>query len=263
MRNAVVLCAGLLTLMLPSVAKAQAQTQAQAPSQGMMPFGGKVFVTINGLYQPGEETIDQTVTFDVYEETATTSASQRVKNGGGMFDIGGGYRTNRYGIGISYTQFKSTNSASISGSIPHPIVFDQPRMVSTTLDGLEHTEHVVHLQAYYFVPLARKMDVGVFIGPSFFSVRQDYVTGLTSFTPPPPEPPPYETVSIPVGRGTAKDSPVGFNIGGELTYLITPNIAGAFLLRFSRAGADLDFDGATHSMNVGNVQFGGGVRLRF
>jgi hypothetical protein len=269
MRNAVVLCAGLLTLMIPSLAKAQTQTPAQSQGQSnpWMPAGGRIFVSINGLYQPGEETIEQSTSYSVYEETAIASATQNVKNGGGMFDIGGGYRTSRYGIGISYTQFKSTNSASISGSIPHPLFTDQPRAVSSTLDGLEHTEHVVHVQAYYFVPVARKMDVGVFIGPSFFSVRQDYVTGLNTFNPPhdPPqfEPPPYQTVSIPAGRGTAKDSPVGFNIGGELTYMLTPNVAGAFLLRFSRANADFDFEGASHSMNVGNVQVGAGVRLRF
>ena len=87
------------------------------------------------------------------------------------------------------------------------------------------------------------MDVGLFIGPSFFSVRQDYVTGL-SFTP--PNPLRLDTVTIPTGRGTAEDSPVGFNIGGNLTY-VTPNVSGAFLLRFSKANADLDFDGATHS----------------
>ena len=257
MRNAVVLCAGLLALIFPAVAKAQGQAQAQSQGQSnsWMPAGGRIFVGINGLYQPGKETIEQTVTFDAYDETATTSASQNVKNGGGMFDIGGGYRTNRYGIGISYTQFKSTNSASISGSIPDPLLFDQHRGYSSTVDGMEHTEHVVHVQAYYFVPVARKMDVGVFIGPSFFNVKQDYVTGLNTFSENP--------LSIPAGRGTAKASPVGFNIGGELTYLITPNISGAFLLRFSRASADLDFDGATHSMNVGNVQVGGGVRLRF
>ena len=65
------------------------------------------------------------------------------------------------------------------------------------------------------------------------------------------------------GAAPVKDSPVGFNIGGELTYTITPNIAGAFLLRFSRANADFEFEGATTSMNVGNVQVGAGVRLRF
>jgi hypothetical protein len=257
MRNAVVLCSGLLTLMLPSAAMAQAQ--AAAPSQGMMPFDGKVFVTINGLYQPGKETIEQSTTFDVYDETATASATQSVKNGGGMFDVGGGYRTNRYGIGISYTQFKSNNSASYSGSIPHPIFFDRPRTTSATLDGLEHTEHVVHVQAYYFVPVARKMDVGVFIGPSFFSVKQDFVTGLNTFT----ESSDFATVSIPASYTTVKDSPVGFNIGGELTYTVTPNVAGAFLLRFSRANADFEVDGATTSMNVGNVQVGAGIRLRF
>ena len=261
MRNAVVLCAGLLTLMLPSVAKAQAQ--APAPTQGQsnawMPAGGRVFVTINGLYQPGHETIEQAVSYGVYEETATASATQDVKNGGGMFDIGGGYRTNRYGIGISYTQFKSNNSAAISASIPHPLFFDQPRTVSITLDGLEHTEHVVHLQAYYFVPVAEKMDVGVFIGPSFFSVKQDFVTGLGAFT----ESSDFSTVTIPTGKGTAEDSPVGFNLGGEVTYSFTPNVAGAFLLRFSRANADFDFEGTDVSRNVGDVQVGAGIRLRF
>ena len=226
----------------------------------MMPFGGKVFVTINGLYQPGEETIEQSATFDVYDETATTGASQDVKNGGGMFDIGGGYRTNRYGIGISYTQFKSTNSASISGSIPHPLFFDRHRArprrrwTAWSTPSTSCTCRPITSSRW-----PRKMDVGVFIGPSFFSVKQDYVTGLNTFT----ESSNFETVSIPAGHATAKDSPVGFNIGGELTYTITPNVAGAFLLRFSRANADFEFDGATTSMNVGNVQVGAGVRLRF
>ena len=257
MRNAVVLCAGLLTLMAPSVAKAQAQNQGQ--SNPWMPAGGRVFVAINGLYQPGKETIEQAVTYRAYDEDAHAGAIQDVKNGGGMFDFGGGYRTNRYGIGISYTQFKSNNSAVVAASVPHPLFFDRPRNVSMTLDGLEHTEHVVHLQAYYFVPVAEKMDVGVFIGPSFFSVTQDFVTGLNSFT----ESSNFETVTIPVGKGPVKDSPVGFNIGGELTYTITPNVAGAFLLRFSRSNADFSFEGANVSMNVGNVQVGAGVRLRF
>ena len=64
-------------------------------------------------------------------------------------------------------------------------------------------------------------------------------------------------------RPVPKDSPVGFNIGGELTYMITPNVAGAFLLRFARANAEFSFEGSDVSMNVGNVQVGAGVRLRF
>ena len=259
MRNAVVLCAGLLTLMVPSVAKAQAQAPSQGQSNPWMPAGGRIFVAINGLYQPGKETIEQAVSYRAYDEDAQAGAIQDVKNGGGMFDIGGGYRTNRYGVGISYTQFKSNNSALVAASVPHPLFFDRPRNVSMTLDGLEHTEHVVHLQAYYFVPVAEKMDVGVFIGPSFFSVKQDFVTGLNSFT----ESSNFETVTIPAGKAPVKDSPVGFNIGGELTYTITPNVAGAFLLRFSRANADFSFEGSNVSMNVGNVQVGAGVRLRF
>jgi hypothetical protein len=253
MRNAVVVCAGLMMLTLPAVARAQTQ------STGWMPANGRVFVSVNGLYQPGEETFEQNASYQVYDETASATALQTVKNGGGMFDIGGGYRTKSYGVGISYTRFKTTNPAAITASVPHPLFFDQPRTVSTTLEGLEHSEHVVHLDAYYFVPLAEKMDVAVFIGPSFFSAKQDYVTGLNAFN----ESGDFSTVTIPVGKGTAKDSPVGFNIGGEITYTVTPNVAGAFMLRFTRAGADFEFDGAKHSINLGNAQVGGGVRFRF
>jgi hypothetical protein len=224
-----------------------------------MPAGGHVFVTVNGLYQPGKETFEQNASYGVYEETATGTALQRVKNGGGMFDLGGGYRTKTYGVGISYTRFKSTNGADVTASVPHPLFFDRPRSVSTTLGGLEHTEHVVHLDAYYFVPVAEKMDAAVFFGPSFFSARQDYVTGLNAFT----ESGDFSSVSIPLGKGTAKDSPIGFNLGGEITYTITPNVAGAFMLRYTRASADFEFDGAQHSINLGNVQVGGGVRFRF
>jgi hypothetical protein len=249
--------AGLLMLSLPSIAAAQAASPAA--SGGMMPAGGRIFVSLSGLYQPGKDKIVQTTTFTAYDEPATTTATQNVKNGGGMFDFGGGYRNKTYGVGISFTRFKSTNDASITGSIPHPLFFDAFRTVSSTLDGLEHTEHVVHLDAYYFVPVAEKMDAAVFIGPSFFSVRQDYVTGLGAFT----ESSNLQTVTIPTGRGTAKDSPIGFNIGGELTYTVHPNVAGAFMLRFSRANAELDFEGATHKMHSGNVQVGAGLRFRF
>jgi hypothetical protein len=241
-------------LALPAAARAQSSSGG-----GMMPAGGRVFVSVNGLYQPGEETFEQNASYSVYDETATAIAQQTVKNGGGMFDIGGGYRTKTFGVGISYTRFKTTNSAAIAASIPHPLFFDQPRTVSTTLEGLEHTEHVVHLDAYYFVPLAEKMDVSVFIGPSFFSAKQDYVTGLGAFN----ESADFSTVSLPLGKGTSKDSPVGFNLGGEITYTITPNVAGAFMLRYTHAGADFEFDGASHSINLGNVQVGGGLRFRF
>jgi hypothetical protein len=246
-------------LTLPAVARAQAQSTGQTQSTGMMPAGGHVFVSVNGLYQPGEETFEQHASYSVYDETATATALQTVKNGGGMFDIGGGYRTKSFGVGLSYTRFKTTNSAAITASIPHPIFFDRPRTVATSLDGLEHTEHVVHLDVYYFVPLAEKMDVALFVGPSFFSAKQDYVTGLGAFS----ESSDFATVTLPLGKATAKDSPVGFNIGGEITYTVTPNVAGAFMVRFSRAGANFEFDGEDHSIDLGNVQVGGGIRFRF
>ena len=259
MRNAAVVCAGLLTLMLPVAAQAQSANQSTAQS-GWMPAGGHVFITFNALGQAGgDDVIDQARSVDVYDESGMTSASQRVEKAAGLVDFGGGYRTGSFGVGLSFTASKNTNAAEVSGSIPHPIFFDRPRTVATSVDGMEHKERVVHLQAYYFVPVAEKMDVGVFVGPSFYTVKQDYVTGLGAFT----ESSNFATVTLPVGRATAKKSPVGFNIGAEGTYSITPNVAGAILLRYSRATADLDLGGQEFKMKVGDFQIGGGVRLRF
>ena len=66
-----------------------------------------------------------------------------------------------------------------------------------------------------------------------------------------------------LGRATASDSQIGYNVGAEATYKFTPNVGAAALLRFTRASAELDFGGQPVTMNVGDLQFGGGLRLRF
>ena len=151
------------------------------------------------------------------------------------------------------------NTGVALASIPHPFLFNRPRNSIGDIDGLEHKERVVHLQAYYFAPILEKAEIGLFIGPSFYHVSQDYVTGLDSFT----ESSNFETISVALGRDTASDSQIGYNVGAEATYRFTPNVGAALLLRFTRASAKLDLGGQPVTMNVGDVQFGGGLRLRF
>jgi len=61
----------------------------------------------------------------------------------------------------------------------------------------------------------------------------------------------------------ASDSQVGYNVGAEATYRFTPMVGVALLLRFTRASPEFDFGGEPTTVNVGDVQFGGGLRLRF
>ena len=252
MRSSSVVGVALLMLGLPVAARAQ--------STSGMPAGGHIFLSVNGLGQAGDgEVLDQSQSELVYDETATWSASQGIPLANGVFDFGGGFRTDRFGVGAAFTTSGSTNSAATLASIPHPFVSNRPRTSTTEIDGLEHKERVVHLQAYYFVPVAEKAEVAVFVGPSFYDITQDYVTGLGGFG----ESSNFDTVSIPWGRATASDSQLGYNIGAEATYKFTPMVGAALLFRFSRASAELDFGGQSVTMNVGDVQFGGGIRLRF
>ena len=180
----------LLALVVPSAAHAQATSGTQAG----------IFVSVNALGQGGEgELIDQTESWTVYGETATQQALQQVSMSGVVFDFGGGFRTNRFGLGVAFSASKDTNTGVVSSSIPHPFLFDRPRTSLTDIDGLEHKERVLHLQAYYFIPIQERAEIGLFLGPSFFSVDQDYVTGLGSFT----ESSNFETVTVSTGRATA------------------------------------------------------------
>ena len=242
----------LLALVVPAAAHAQATSG--------MPAGGRIFVSVNGLGQGGDgELIDQTVSWTVYGETATQQALQQVSMSGVVLDFGGGFRTDRFGLGAAFSASKDTNTGAVASSIPHPFLTNRPRTSVTDVDGLEHKERVLHLQAYYFLPIHEKAEIGLFLGPSFFSVDQDYVTGLGSFT----ESANFETVTVQTGRASASDSQVGYNVGAEATYRFTPMVGVALLLRFTRASPEFDFGGQPTTVNVGDVQFGGGLRLRF
>jgi hypothetical protein len=247
MRKFTVLSAALLALFVPAVSFAQSA-------------GGHVFISVNGLGQAGDsEVINRTQSSTVYGESATVSTAQSVSLAAGVLDVGGGFRMNRFGVGVAFTTSTNTDPGITTASIPHPFLFNRPRTSISTVDALEHKERVVHLQAYYFMPLLAKAEIGLFVGPSFYSLKQDYVTGSGSFT----ESSSFETVTVPVTTATASDSQLGYNIGAEATYRFTPNVGVAALLRFTRASAELDLGGQPVTMNVGDVQFGGGVRFRF
>ena len=248
MRNFTTLAAACLAFLVPALSSAQS------------PAGGRVFISVNGLGQAGDdEVLSQTQSAAIYGETATMSTTQSVSLAAGVFDIGGGFRGNRFGVGASFTASANSDPGVASASIPHPFLFNRPRTSITTVDDLEHKERVLHLQAYYFVPVAEKAEIALFAGPSFYDVKQDYLTGFASFT----ESPTFETVTVPVTRATASASQVGYNIGAEGVYRFTPNIGAAVLLRFTRASAELAFGGQEMTMNVGDLQFGGGLRFRF
>jgi opacity protein-like surface antigen len=234
---------------------------SDAQAQWGEPLGGRLTVSVNGAVQPASQDINRTTTFDLYGEQAEVTTAQEV-TGGGLLDIGAMYRVRgNFGIGAAYTMMTSDSTGSISGRLPHPLFFDQPRAFDVAVPTLEHDEQALHVNAVWFIPFVEKVDFAVFAGPSFFAVKQGLARGVT-FSENPPE---FNTVTIDtVDTATVEESAVGFNIGADGSYAVTPNIAVGVLLRYTRASVDMPLaEGATAEVKAGNFQIGAGVRFRF
>jgi hypothetical protein len=222
-----------------------------------MQFTDKGFISVNGGAQVGSHTLESSASFPLYDETATVSTSQKVK-GGGFFDIGGAYRVWGHNLlaGVTFSHTSSDSSVSLTGSIPDPIVFDKPRTVSSSQSGAKHSENTVHISAIWMIPVANKLDIGVFGGPSVFAVKQDTVTSLTVSEPGP-------TIAAPLSQVSKTE--VGGHFGVDVQYMIgklggKPWGVGG-IMRYSVGS--MSIPNATKKLTVGGFDIGAGARVRF
>jgi hypothetical protein len=236
---------GLALCAVPQIASAQT-----------MQWTDKGYVTFNVGAQAGSDDLNTSSTFTLYEETGTVTSTQRVKSGA-FFEIGGAYRIwgrNLLG-GVSFTHTSSDANVGITASIPDPAVFDRPRNVTASQSGAQHSENVIHLDAIWMIPVANKLDVGVFGGPSIFMVKQDTITSLSASNVTEPGP----TVNAPLSE--VKKTTAGINLGVDVQYVVRTNVAVGGVVRYTWGAADID--GADDSLGVGGFQVGVGVRYRF
>jgi hypothetical protein len=218
-----------------------------------MQWTDKGFVSVNGGAQAGSHTLSSSSSFPLYDETAKIDTTQKA-SGGGLFDIGGAYRVWGRNLlaGVSFTHTSSKSDVTLNATIPDPIVFDQPRSVQSAQSGARHSENAVHLDAIWMIPVANKIDVGIFAGPTIFSVKQDLVSTLTVSEPGP-------TVSAPLNQ-SSKTS-VGANFGADVQYMIAKKYGVGVLARYAVGKASLA--GASEKLTVGGFQIAAGARVRF
>ena len=241
--------AGILALCVcavPHVASAQT-----------MQFTDKGFISVGGGAQTGSHTLETSSTFTLYDENASVATSQKI-SGGGFFEIGGAYRVwgNNLLAGVTYTHTSSKSDVALTASLPHPNFFDQPRTVTSTQSGAKHAENGIHLSAFYMIPVANKLDIAIFGGPSFFRVNQDTVTTVSvtetaDLTKP--------TVTAPLTK--VSKSATGGHIGADVQYMVTKRFGVGGTMRYT--GASVAIPDATKKLGVGGFQISGGARVRF
>jgi len=233
---------------------------SSAQAQGTWtPLDSRLVISINGGGQTATSDFDSLTTFPLYDENAELRTHQKV-GGGGLFDIGAAYRIGaNWGVGFAFNTAAGSGDATIAGTLPHPVIFDQPRTFTSTASDLEHKEHAVHLQAVWFVPFTDKVSFMFAGGPSFFSVKQTFVTSV-DFTEQPPN---FNTVVInSLNTTERRESGVGFNISGDMNYSFTPTLGAGFMLRYTRGTAGFDFGDQTVDVHPGGFQIAVGARIR-
>ena len=222
------------------------------PALAQMQWTDRGFLNLSGGIQTGTSDVGNTVTFDQYGETATLVTAQDVK-GGPFFEVAAGYRVWRnLAVGASYTFLQSESDATLTGTIPDPILFDTLRNVSTSVTGLKHSESWIAGLLTWGLPITDKMDILLSGGPAFVTVEQELLTGAAVSEPGP-------TLTN-VAATSLSESAIGFVVGADVRYMVTSRIGVGAMAKFATASVDLN-DNA--KLDVGGFQMGGGVRIKF
>ena len=156
MRSCIVLSA-LMAVSSPTFLIAQTPSQpakptTQKPAATAFPPLPKWYVNFHAGAHLGSADLSRTSDFTIYDEQATFQTDHKA-DGGFLLDVGGAGRLYRdkYGIGLSFASFQSSNDSTFQASLPHPLLFDQPRNVSGGAPT-DHKERALHIQALWFVP---------------------------------------------------------------------------------------------------------------
>lgn len=207
--------------------------------------------------------LNDTRTYVLYDEPATTNTATKVSSGN-IIDFGGGVRVFRnFSVGGGYRMENNKQDVAITGTVPNPIFFNRPRQLNTTVPQLQRKESAGHLMFGWMIPLGAKMDVLAFGGPSWFRIEQEVVSDVVIAE----RGLPFTEVVVQPTIVNRKQSVVGYNAGIDATYIIWQNDrvrlgAGGFV-RYSAAKASVLL--MTHDVpaDAGGLQYGLGVRFRF
>jgi opacity protein-like surface antigen len=245
-----------------------ALTPALASAQTAAP---RLYVSVNGGIQTSDNTVAQSFSVQKNLENAPIKANVDEKRGT-LFDAGAVVRLIGYfGMGFALSVMNHDADTTVTASIPHPFFFDRPNDPPTVprprpIEGTtpsQRRETAAHIQAVFLVP-GPHLDVMIYGGPSLFTVRQTLVTDVTyseSF--------PFDTATFTAAQTTESTSKTetGFHVGGDVSWKFTKNVGIGGMVRFARAQATLNTTNSTNNnaitVDIGGLQFGGGIRLAF
>ena len=240
----------LLVVAMAAPAFAQARRPPREP---------RSFLAVNGGVQSIASMTDS-FTFEQYAEDGTIRA-EYPGHTALLLDVSAGVRIwQRLGLAAGVTRASGSRDVAVNAEVPHPFFIDRHRPVEGTATDVSRDETAVHVQLYWEPRLSGRMRVRLFAGPSIIDVTQDVVDGVDVT-----ENYPFDDAAFARARvGRASASGIGGHAGADLSWMVTRQLGAGVLLRYSRAGLDLNAPASrTVSSDAGGFQAGLGVRVMF
>jgi opacity protein-like surface antigen len=218
----------------------------------------RVEISANVGALAGASKFKESQAFPSNAETETLTVDHGVKTAVG-FNVGAAVRiASQLWVGVQYAMADTKPSASITAVVPHPLLFNAPRTVQGSISGAAHNEHNVHVDLMYALPV-RAVDVKVMGGPTFFNLKQDFVSGVMVN-----ETYPFDAATFASATTTRlSKAAVGFNAGVDISRPLSSQVAVGALIRYSRADVKFDRDAGQQMVKAGGVEAAAGVRVRF
>jgi len=223
---------------------------------------GRLAFYVNLGYQLGSEELQQRLKIGAYGEDARFLTTHDTVGGPGI-DLGGSLNVwQRLSVGASYTQTMGSDTAAITGTVPHPILMKSDRTIATRALDLTREERSVHMYVAWLIDLPiEKVDVRVMGGPSYFNLTQDVVTGVVVSEVGGPL---FESVSVDrIVTGGLIRNGWGGHVGADVSYMFTDAVGIGGVVRFTRGAVKLPVGDSNVLVTVGGLQMGGGARFRF
>jgi hypothetical protein len=240
----------VLALTFASVPEAAAQMQ----------WTDKMFLNVSFGVQVGSHDVDMASQFEVYEEPATVTGTTSNGTAPIYLDFAGGYRVGRnLAVAVGYVYYTTDSDATLVATIPHPIIFNQPRTVNVSASGVGHTSNMLNFSAVWMMPYSDQIDFAFYAGPSIIFASQDVVSGVTIAPEPGPDYSNPQVTSVEVTE-QSKTS-FGIHFGADVAYMLNKRYGVGGGIRYVWGSAD--FDGVADSVTLGGFQIVGGLRVRF
>ncbi|MCC7418239.1 MAG: hypothetical protein IT176_13955 [Acidobacteria bacterium] len=219
----------------------------------------KVLVAVDGSYQAPEDPFRSSAAKILNAEEETFDADYKVGGAAGL-EIGASVRVWRaLAVGVLVSRTSGVGSAKVTGRLPHPLYFDRFRTTSGEVGGLKRRSTIVGLQVGAVLGFRARGQVLLYAGPAFVAVQQPVVEDFT-YT----DAYPYDAASF--ERATtapARDSAMGFQVGGDVGFFFSRHAGLGFCAQFARAKIHLRAGGETIALNAGGPRAAAGLRVRF